>query len=131
MRSDSWRDDLVLQAMLAIAGADERLVAAETEIIRRIYRQITGETISALDIVGALDENIAGADDLADELRARCDEIDMPTKERLLRAAYLVLLADKHIASSERKILYEFADALKIPEVHLSALLEDLDPSTE
>ena len=131
MSNESWRNDLVMRAMLAIASADERLVATETEIIRRIYRQMTGRAISAIDIVRALDETSADADDLVEELEERCDEIDPATKDTLLRASYLVLMADKHVAASERKKLHDFADALEVPEIHLNALLEDLSAPTE
>lgn len=126
MADEFWRENLVVQAMLAIASADERLVAAETEIIRRIYRQLTGNTISALEVVHAIDGSTGNALDIVAELEAKCDELEISTKETLLRAAYMVLMADKHIAASERKKLHDFADALEIPEIHLNAILEDL-----
>jgi hypothetical protein len=37
-----------------------------------------------------------------------------------------VLVADKRIASEERKKLHDIAAALKVPEIHLSAILEEL-----
>ena len=52
--------------------------------------------------------------------------MDQATKESLLRASYLVLLADGRVAARERKRLQDFASALKISEIHLSAIMEDV-----
>ena len=52
--------------------------------------------------------------------------LDQNTKEEMIRAAYLVLLADERIAGEERKKLKDIAAALQIPEIHFGAILEDL-----
>ncbi|WP_158007887.1 hypothetical protein [Methyloceanibacter marginalis] len=44
----------------------------------------------------------------------------------MIRSAYLVLLADDRIAGEERKKLQDLSHALKIPEIHFGAILEDL-----
>ena len=54
----------------------------------------------------------------------RCSITD--AKEEIIRAAYLVLLADDRIAGEERKKLKDIAAALQIPEIHFGAILEDL-----
>ena len=46
--------------------------------------------------------------------------------DEIVRAAYLVLLADDRIAGEERKKLKDIAAALQIPEIHFGAILEDL-----
>ena len=40
------RKELILQTMVAIAGADGRLVESETETICRLYQQLTGDEIA-------------------------------------------------------------------------------------
>ena len=55
--------------------------------------------------------------------------LDRETKEEIIRAAYLALLADDRIAGEERKKLKDIATALAMPEIHFGAILEDLAPS--
>ena len=64
--------------------------------------------------------------DLIAEFAAAAKVLDLDTKEEMIRAAYLVLLADERIAGEERKKLKDIAAALQIPEIHFGAILEDL-----
>ncbi|ODS01477.1 hypothetical protein AUC71_00225 [Methyloceanibacter marginalis] len=57
---------------------------------------------------------------------AAAETLDQNTKEEMIRSAYLVLLADDRIAGEERKKLQDLSHALKIPEIHFGAILEDL-----
>jgi DnaJ-domain-containing protein 1 len=50
--------------------------------------------------------------------------MSLETKEAIIRAAYLTLLADKRVAEEERKRLKGIADALQISEIHFEAILE-------
>jgi DnaJ-domain-containing protein 1 len=52
------------------------------------------------------------------------------TKEEIIRAAYLTLLADKRIAGEERKRLNDIAAALQISEIHLDAIIEGTEPTS-
>ena len=60
------------------------------------------------------------------ELSAAAPVLDRETKEEIIRAAYLMLLADDRIAGEERKKLQDIAIALRVPEIHFGAILEDL-----
>ena len=60
------------------------------------------------------------------EFSAAARVLDREAKEEIIRAAYLVLIADARIAGEERKKLKDIASALQIPEVHFGAILEDL-----
>jgi tellurite resistance protein len=127
MSETSEHDDLVMRVMIAIAAADDRLVEDETAAICDIYQKLTGATIGATEVAQAMEaDGAADAHRLRSELAQRCDEIDMATKETLIRAAYMVLMADRRISARERKKLHDYADALDIPEIHLTAILEDL-----
>jgi len=127
MSDDARPKDLIMHAMLAIAGADDRLVEDETAVICDIYRKLTGKTIGAAEIARAMEADGAGdAERLRADLARRSDELDMATKETLIRAAYMVLMADKRISARERKRLHDYADALEIPEIQLTEILADL-----
>lgn len=117
---------LILQAMISIAFADGAIDADEMTTLRRLYEQHTGDAISVGDVEKASLFLQSSSDRPADALSAACAVMDMATKETLLRVSYMVLLADGRVSSRERKKLHEFAGALKIPEIHLTVILEEL-----
>jgi hypothetical protein len=75
-------------------------------------------------VARAAEANAKG--DVHAEFAAASKVLDMDAKEEIIRAAYLVLLADELIAGQERKKLQDLAAALQIPEIHFGAILEDL-----
>lgn len=117
---------LILQAMISIASADGEIDAEEMATLRSRYAKETGEQVSIGDIAKAARELKSNSGNPVDALSAASTEMDNATKETLLRASYLVLLADGRVAARERKKLQDFASALKISEIHLSVILEDM-----
>lgn len=114
----------VLKAMVAMATADGRLDSRETDLIRQIFQDRTGRKLSADEVARAADSN-ATAFPLA-PFAAASKSLDLETKEEMIRAAYLVLLADDDIAGEEKKKLKDISEALQISENHLGVILEDL-----
>jgi tellurite resistance protein len=116
--------DWVLKAMVAMATADGRLDSRETDLIRQVYEDRTGRKLAADEVARAVGANATG--DALAQLAAASKTLDLETKEEMVRAAYLVLLADERIVGEERKKLKEISGALQISENHLGAILEDL-----
>ena len=116
--------DWVLKAMVAMATADGRLDSRETDLIRQVYEDRTGRKLAADEVARAVGANATG--DALAQLAAASKTLDLETKEEMVRAAYLVLLADERIDGEERKKLKEISGALQISENHLGAILEDL-----
>ena len=116
--------DYILKAMIAVATADGRLESREINLIQQIYQDQLGQPVGAEMIAEATQGNTRG--DLLAQLTAAANTLDEETKEEIIKASYLVLLADDRIAGEERKKLQDIAAALKIPEIHLGAILEDL-----
>jgi tellurite resistance protein len=117
--------DWILKAMVAVAAADGRLDAREVGLIQQVYEDQTGQPVDAGGVARAA-EAYATRRDVLGELSAAAGGMSMETKEEIIRAAYLVLLADDRIAGEERKKLQDIATALKVPEIHFGAILEDL-----
>ena len=63
--------------------------------------------------------------DVVVELSVAAGSMSRETKEAIIRAAYLTLLADKRVAEEERKRLKGIAAALQISEIHFEAILEE------
>lgn len=122
----STSQQLILQAMISIASADGEIDADEMTTLRRLYLKETGEEVSVSDVAKAARMLQANSASLSTALSAASAAMDRTTKESLLRASYLVLLADGRVAARERKKLQDFAGALKVPEIHLSVILEDV-----
>jgi tellurite resistance protein len=112
-------------AMVAVAAADGKLDEREIGLIQQIYRDQSGRTLRPDEIRAAAEAN-ARDGGLLTILAAAADSLDKETKEEIIRASYLVLLADDRIAGEERKKLQDIAAALRIPEIHFGAILEDL-----
>ena len=118
------RADLILKAMIAVGAADGGLDEKEIGLIQQIYYDQAGRSIAAEEITRAAEAN--ARESILLELAAAAPSLDRETKEEIIRAAYLVLLADDRIAGEERKKLQDIAAALRVPEIHFGAILEDL-----
>lgn len=118
------RADLILKAMIAEAAADGALDEREIGLIQQIYQDQAGKPITADEITRAAEANARSG--ILAELTAAAPSLDRETKEEIIRATYLVLLADDRIAGEERKKLQDIAAALSVPEIHFGTILEDL-----
>ncbi len=116
--------DFLLKAMVAVAASDGRLDSAEIGLIQQIYQDQSGRSLTADEVARAAEANARG--DAMAEFAAAAKSLDKESKEEIVRAAYLVLLADDRIAGEERKKLKDIAAALQISEIHFGAILEDL-----
>ena len=117
--------DWILRVMIAVAGADGRLDAREVRIIQDVYEDLTGRSVEVSGVVLAVKAYVTKRDVLA-ELSIVEGSMPGETKEKIIRGAYLTLLADERIAEEERKWLKDIADALRISEIELDAVLSEL-----
>ena len=92
--------DWILKTMVAVAGADGRLDAREVGLIQKLYKDQTGRSVDVSGVVLAVQAYAAKRDVLA-ELSVAAESMSRETKEEIIRAAYLMLLADKRIAGEE------------------------------
>lgn len=119
--------DLMLRAMISMAAADGDVADVEAATIAAIFEKVSGETVETAEIEKAA-AGIAGDSKLlAADLAAASAQIDKNGKEAILRASYLVLRADGVVAAQERKKLSDIAKGLKMPEIHVGVILEQLE----
>ena len=119
----------ILKAMVAVAAADGRLDARELGLIQKVYQDLTGRSVDVSGVVLAVQAYATKRDVLA-ELSAAAGSMRRETKEKIIRAAYLTLLADRRIAGEERKKLQDIAAALQISELHFDAIVEGTEPTS-
>jgi uncharacterized membrane protein YebE (DUF533 family) len=120
--------DWTLKAMVAMAAADRRLDAREIGLIQKVYQDQTGRSVDVSGVVLAVQAYATKRDVLA-ELSAAAGSMSRETKEEIIRAAYLTLVADKRIAGEEHKKLKDIAAALQISEIHFDAIVEGTEPT--
>ena len=114
--------DWILKAMVAVAAADGRLHAREVGLIQKVYQKQTGHPVDVGGVAMAA-ETYAMKRDVLVELSAVAGGMSQETKEEIIRAAYLVLLADNRIAGEERKMLQDIAAALQVSKSHFDAIV--------
>jgi len=113
----------VLKAMVAVAGADGRLSAREVGLIQKVYEDETGRAVDVSGILRAVEAYATRRDVLA-ELSQAAGSLSAEVKEKIVRAAYLTLLADKRVAGDELKILKDIAAALDVSERQFQAIID-------
>jgi tellurite resistance protein len=116
----------VLKAMIAVAGADGRLNAHEVRMIQQVYEDETGRSVEVSGIFLAVQAYATRRDVLA-ELSGVAGSMSAATKERIIRAAYLTLLADHRIAGPESKTLKDIAAALGVSDDQFQAIVDEAE----
>ena len=108
-RAANLRAELILKAMIAVGSADGGLEGRELSLIQQVYEDQAERPITREEIAEVSQESTR--DGLLAELYAASPVLDRETKEEIIRAAYLTLLADGRIAAEERKKLKDIAMA--------------------
>ena len=114
--------DWIIKAMIAVAAADGRLNQREVGLIQKLFQAQTGRSVDASGILLAV-QAYATKRDLLRELSIAEGSMSQETKEEIVRSAYLMLVADEHVAEPELKKLKEIAAALGISETQLEAII--------
>jgi uncharacterized tellurite resistance protein B-like protein len=112
--------------MIAVAGADGRLNAHEVRMIQKVYEDETGRSVDVSGIFLAVQAYATRLDVLA-ELSEVAGSMSAATKAKIIRAAYLTLLADHRIAGKEFKTLKDIAAALGVEENDFQAIIDEAE----
>ena len=120
--------DLILKAMVAVAAADGRLNAREVGLIQKVYQDQTGRPVDVAGVMRAVQAYASKRNALA-EISAVAGSMSKATKEGIIRAAYLTLLADDRVAGEEDERLKAIASACHLSESDLEAMLKEIAPA--
>jgi uncharacterized membrane protein YebE (DUF533 family) len=119
--------DWIIKAMIAVAASDGRLNAREVSLIQDLFEAQTGRPVDVSGIVLGVRAYANNRDILA-ELSIAEGGMSQETKEEIIRAAYLMLIADEYIAEPELKTLKEIAAALRISDDRLRTVIVATKP---
>jgi uncharacterized tellurite resistance protein B-like protein len=111
--------------MVAMASADEKLHVDEISVISGVFEKLAGcpldETLIHEMFEIGRDEPLAFLDD--ESLAATCSA---ELKKLIVKACYLVKIADRAIAESELDVMATIAAGLDISETELSQLIREV-----
>lgn len=122
-------DTYMVRSMMAMASADGRLDEREVMTISRAYEAITGLPLPAAR-VREMAAMMANRDtSIYDELGRVEGRMSPATKAMIMKATYLVLIADNDAAETEQNRIADIAQALKLPYERAIAALREVHES--
>ncbi len=122
-------DTYMVRSMMAMASADGRLDEREVTTISRAYEAITGMPLPAAK-VREMATMMANRDtSIYDELGRIEGRMSPATKAMIMKATYLVLIADSDAAEAEQNRIADVAQALKLPYERAIAALREVHES--
>lgn len=122
-------DTYMVRSMMAMASADGRLDEREVTTISRAYEAITGMPLSAAK-VREMATMMANRDtSIYDDLGRVEGRMSPANKAMIMKATYLVLIADSDAAEAEQNRIADVAQALKLPYDRAIAALREVHES--
>lgn len=119
-------DTYMVRSMMAMASADGLLDDREVTTISRTYEVITGMPLPAAK-VREMATTMANRDtSIYDELGRIEGRMSPATKAMIMKASYLVLIADSDAAEAEQDRIADIAQALKLPYERAIAALREV-----
>lgn len=116
--------DLMLRAMISMAAADGRVDGVESVTVSAIFEKVAGESVTEDSIASVAADIKRGDRTLTKALESAAGDLDKVAKDGIVRAAYLVLVADGKVAPPERTRLLNIGRALDMPEDDINTILD-------
>ena len=123
--------EVLLSALCRMSYADTNIDPSEVEAIQKIYKETTGETISAGDVRVAARADIYEDQSFQKYLAGARGSLSDDDKKMIMTALAAVIRADGNVSPFEVGFFNEVCEALKVPAACLSDLESDeADPET-
>lgn len=116
----------VKNTMILMMLADGVIDEDELSTVSEVYEGVTGKAISNLEVRQQADQLRALGTSVLDFLAEIGPMLNDPGREMVVRAAYMVAVADGEFDDSERKLLGEIADALHMSTAHTRGVIEEM-----
>ncbi len=122
---------MLLNVMAYMAISDNTLDDQEIEAVRHCYKNFASEKVSTSQVQQLAENFHNTSTQLISELREVGPSLSKSDKEKIICAAYHVLLADGKIKAQEQFLLRKIAATLKMSEIHYQFVLEDFVAKTD
>lgn len=116
----------LMRCMHLMAGADKMLTLSEIEFVSQMYAGLLGKEIDD-DLIREVFSQLRSCnhEEALDELRQTSGAIGPEMKERIVKVAYQVMVADRKVDPRENERLTEIAGILEIPDDRFAQLMRD------
>lgn len=115
--------------LVEMALADRFVTPKELERVRRIYRELTGETIGEDALAEELEKARADERDITDYLEHVAYQLNDSGKELALEAALAVARADGLLREEEKELVENLGEALEMTPDHVRGVLGSATPA--
>jgi uncharacterized tellurite resistance protein B-like protein len=124
---DLQRSDakILLRFMIAMASADEKLRAEEIGVISAVFEKIAGHPLDEKLLQDMFEVNRKEQFSIFDD-ESLTAEFSPEFKRLIVKACYLVKIADGEIAESELDMMATIAARLDISGIELSQLIREV-----
>jgi uncharacterized tellurite resistance protein B-like protein len=114
---------ILLHCMIAMASADEKLHPEEISVISSVFEKVTGHPLDETHLRDMFE--IGRNERLLDDksFAAKCSP---ELKRLIMKACYLVKIADRVIAKSELDMMVTIAAGLDISETELRRMIREV-----
>ena len=116
---------ILLRCMVAMASADERLHAEEISVISAVFEKIAGHPLDEQLLHDMFEVSRKERFSIFDD-ESFAAEISPALKRLIVKACYLVKIADREIAESELDVMATLAAGLDISASELSQLIREV-----
>lgn len=117
----------MLHVMIAMMAIDGDINPDEIDSIRDVYLKLTGKAVLESEINNQIEEASSQRGQLVDYLQHIANSLNEHGKEKVVRAAYAVALADHQVVPEERGFMDEIARALNLSNAHYRGILAEMD----
>ena len=117
----------LIKSMVALAASDRIIDEREVKVIGAIFQDLTGELLD-LDEVRAAAETFRDEHLSIEEMLTNIEsDIHPEFKKTIIKACYLVGLADEILVKVELKDVHKIGDHLKLDRATVDQLITDIE----
>jgi uncharacterized tellurite resistance protein B-like protein len=116
---------ILLRCMVAMASADEKLHAEEVGVISAVFEKIAGCPLDEKLLQDMFEVSRKERFSIFDD-ESVAAQFSPELKRLIVKACYLVKIADRAIAKSELDVMATIAAGLDISEIELSQLIHEV-----
>jgi tellurite resistance protein len=116
----------VMQVMVDMMLADGNVDDEEIAVMRRIYGQLTDREISEQEVRAQIAEAEAEARNLGESLEELAPHLNDSGKEMVLKAAFLVAVADGEFHDEEKAMLATVGRSLGMSAAHIKGVFTSM-----
>ena len=111
------------RVMILMMMADGLIEESEVAEIQKIYRQLSGEELSARGVTQEILKARADGRSITDFLSVLSGAMGADDKAKVVRAAYLIAVADGRFGTEEQVLLAEVGRALELSPEQVEATI--------